>query len=339
MNNFYQSTPDEQTQRLRGLAAEALKHWDIECLSLELIKYRENAVYRLVTTEGEEFAVRINRPGYHSEPALRSELQWIDALDRHGFDVPQVIPTTEAELLVTVSVSDVPEPRQVGLFSWVEGQPLAAELECSPEDKGKIRSIYRTVGQSAAKLHNQATSWPLPEGFQRHAWDLEGLVGEQPFWGRFWELESLTSEQRQLLIAARDQVRRDLRKLGQEPGLYSLIHADFVPDNLLVDGGCVRLIDFDDAGFGWHLFEIATALYFIQDEPYFDTARDAMIAGYRDHRPLSDEALEQLPLFLVARGCTYLGWVQSRQETETAKEMTSELIRMACDIAQRYMAE
>ena len=117
-----------------------------------------------------------------------------------------------------------------------------------------------------------------------------------------------------------------------------MIHADFAPENLLVDADHVRLIDFDDAGFGWHLFEIATSLYFIMDEPFFDQARDALIEGYRRHRQLPDEQLELLPLFFLARGFTYVGWVHTRRETETAKELTPMLLEGACTLAREYLS-
>ena len=80
----------------------------------------------------------------------------------------------------------------------------------------------------------------------------------------------------------------------------------------MVDGSRVRLIDFDDAGYGWHLFEIATTLYFHIGQPYFDAVERATLAGYRSERELTaaDEAL--LPLFYTARGFTYLGWVHTR---------------------------
>ncbi len=70
---------------------------------------------------------------------------------------------------------------------------------------------------------------------------------------------------------------------------YGLIHADLVPENLLVDGDRVRVIDFDDAGFGWHLFELATSLYFISGDEGYPTARAALIRGYRSERALPDE--------------------------------------------------
>jgi Ser/Thr protein kinase RdoA (MazF antagonist) len=117
-----------------------------------------------------------------------------------------------------------------------------------------------------------------------------------------------------------------------------MIHADFAPENLLVDGDRVRLIDFDDAGFGWHLFEIATSLYFILGEPFFDQARDALIRGYRTHRQLHDERLVLLPLFFLARGLSYVGWVHTRRETETAKELTPMLLAAVCELAEGYLS-
>jgi Ser/Thr protein kinase RdoA (MazF antagonist) len=181
----------------------------------------------------------------------------------------------------------------------------------------------------------------MPHDFVRHAWDVDGLVGEQPFWGRFWELDALTPAQRNLLLDARDIVRSELAAMAAAPedaGGYGLIHADFVPDNLMVDNGKVRLIDFDDAGYGWHLFEIATALYFIRDDPNYAVARDALVAGYREHRPLSERALDKLPVLMMARGFTYLGWVHTRRAFDVARELTPFVVRLACEFAEPFVA-
>ena len=105
-----------------------------------------------------------------------------------------------------------------------------------------------------------------------------------------------------------------------------------------MDGDQVRVIDFDDAGFGWHLFELATSLYFISGDPIYPTARDALIRGYRSARPLSDETLEWMPLFLAARGTTYLGWVHTRPDSDTAREFTPFLIERACAVAEEFLA-
>lgn len=322
---------------LEKLAREALQAWDIEGAELSLIKHRENAVYSAQTQSGERFALRLHRLGYHSDEALHSELIWIDALAKSGIEVPKVIPTTDNQLFITVGPAD--ESWQVDLFEWVDGEQLGSLEHGLGEDEEKIRNIFFTIGESAARLHNQSCRWEPPAGFKRHAWDLEGLVGEAPFWGRFWELNALSDEQHQLVNRARAQIKTDLENYGQNADNYSLIHADFVPENLLVDGEHVRLIDFDDAGFGWHMFELATALYFIQGEAHYELAKQALLEGYREHRALSDKDLAALPLFLAARGFTYLGWVQSRQETQTAREMTPELVALACDTARGYLGE
>jgi Ser/Thr protein kinase RdoA (MazF antagonist) len=337
MPDFYALPPAAQVERLRELGHAALAHWDVGACALTLIKFRENAVFEATTGAGHRYALRIHRAGYHSDAELRSELEWMRALEASGFDVPEIVPARSGALFVTVRQEGVPEPRQVDLFEWIEGAQLGSVGGEAATDSAALARTYHTVGTLAARLHNQATRWPLPAGFTRHAWDDAGLVGEQPLWGRFWELAALTDPQRALLIRARDRLRRDLGALTRSPDSYGLIHADFAPENLLVDGERVRLLDFDDAGFGWHLFEIATSIYFHIGEPHYEAIRASTIAGYRSERALPDEELARLPMFLCARGFTYLGWVHTRSETETARELTPMLIELACTVAGDYL--
>lgn len=336
MTDFFNLDTQQQAERLEAAGRQALKHWNINNAELHLIKYRENAVFR-VEQNGTRMALRLHRHGYHSDDELRSELQWMRALENAGISVPIVIPSESGELFVKHAAPDLPGEIQIDLFEWIDGKQLGT-VEAGIADEASVEETYTTLGAMAAKVHNQATVWQLPPGFTRHAWDADGLAGEQPFWGRFWELESASPSERELMIKGRDRVHRELSNLAKSPGTYSMIHADFAPENLLVDGDCVRLIDFDDAGFGWHLFEIATSLYFILGEPFFDQARDALIGGYRRHRQLPDEQLVLLPLFFLARGLSYVGWVHTRRETETAKELTPTLLESACTLTEEYLS-
>ena len=63
-----------------------------------------------------------------------------------------------------------------------------------------------------------------------------------------------------------------------------------------------------------------------------------MIEGYRACRSLPDEQLAYLPMFFVARGFTYVGWVHTRNETETARELTPMLVEMICGLSEDYLA-
>jgi Ser/Thr protein kinase RdoA (MazF antagonist) len=138
-------------------------------------------------------------------------------------------------------------------------------------------------------------------------------------------------------VELRQSLWRDLSAFGTSADRYGLIHADLVPENILVDGDALQVIDFDDAGYGWHLFEIATSLYFIRRDAIYVQARDAVIDGYRRHRNLSEEHLALLPMFLAARGTTYLGWVHTRAGEPVAAEMIPALIELATAVAEDYL--
>ncbi|MEM6583386.1 MAG: phosphotransferase [Pseudomonadota bacterium] len=341
MSDFYQLDDAGQAACMAALGEIALTRWGISEAKLDLIKYRENAVFRAQLPDATCYALRIHRAGYHSDDELRSELQWMAALAESGIEVPTLVPSQDGEPFQVVQGGDVPEPRQIDLFEWIEGEQLGSAEEGVVEVE-TIQATYHMIGQLAAKLHNQATSWTLPPGFTRHAWDTDGLVGAQPFWGPFWELQALSDEQRDLIGEARERVQQDMQAYAADPAnadRYSMIHADFVAENLMVDQGRVRLIDFDDAGFGWHLFELATALYFETEADYYEDAYQALIAGYREFRDLPDRQLAQLPLFMLARSFTYLGWVHTRFETQTAKELTPMLVGKACAVAREYLGK
>jgi Ser/Thr protein kinase RdoA (MazF antagonist) len=338
MSDFYALDPQAQAERLRALAASALPRWGIAPAELAVLKMRENAVFRVSLASGERYALRIHRHGYHGDAQLRSELQWLQALAHAGIDVPEVIPAADGSLFVVAATEGVPEPRQIDLFRWIGGTQLGAAESGVGIDRDAIESTFRSLGALAAALHNQSQRWRLPPGFTRHAWDADALVGERPFWGPFWELAALSVHERALILRARAVVAEALGRTGRSPEHYGLIHADLTPENVMVDGGRLRILDFDDAGFGWYLFELATALYFHRDTDYFDRAREALVAGYRGVRPLPDAAVARLPLFLLARGFTYLGWVHTRYETQTARELTPTLVRLACTVAEDYLS-
>jgi len=329
MLTFNQLSVDEQETRLLELAKKSLSHWDIDG-GLRLIKHRENAVYEVKTSRGERFALRLHREGYHSDQSLKSEFLWLEALRDFGIGVPTVIPDNDGNPFAHISVPSIPGDRQVDLLAWIDGEQIGSVDEGLDGDPQFIRKTYKTIGQVAAQMHNQATLWELPVGFERHAWDVEGLVGDTPFWGCFWKLSALTAQERNIVLTAQKVVRDQLIGYGQSRDTYSLIHADFVPENFLATDNKVQVIDFDDAGFGWHLFDLATALYFIQNDQGYDVARFALIEGYREFRSLPDGMIEQLPLFLAARSFTYLGWVHTRQHTETAEVLSPMLIELCC---------
>ena len=325
-------------ERAHVLAAAALPRWNLAVVALEPIKVRENAVFRLDLSGGAHAVLRVHRAGYHSDAALASEFAWMRALEESGIWVPRVIRARSGRDFELVTDPSTGAAHQVDVFAWIDGAQLGSVAQSIDGDEASIAARYRMIGSIMARMHNQATRWVVPPGFARHAWDSAGLVGEQPLWGRFWDLPALTDAERGLLLRARERVRRELAHHGQPPVSYGLIHADLVPENILVNGEELRVIDFDDAGFGWHWFDIATSLYFITAESSYPLARDALLAGYARERPLPGTAATDLPVFMAARATTYLGWVHTRPGTETAIELTPYLIERACAVCGELLA-
>ncbi|RDE24656.1 aminoglycoside phosphotransferase [Motiliproteus coralliicola] len=340
MTAFFNLPLNQQLQIMKTAARHAMPLWGLSDAKLTLIKHRENAVFKAIDNDGAEYAVRVHRLGYHSNEELNSELLWMDALRAAGIETPRIIKSVDQSLLQLIHSEGSDQPFQVDIQEWFEGTPLG---EVKLGDESAINSIaladhYCQIGQMAARTHNQACSWKVPENFVRHAWDLDGLTGEEPFWGRFWDIEGASPEQRQLLLQCRDKLRQELSEFGTGSDRYSLIHADFLPENILVNREGIRLIDFDDAGYGWHLFDLATPLITLIGTPAFDEASNAMIRGYRQERALPEDHLAMLPSFIVARWTTYFGWVHTRSETEVAQTMRPQLLSTIDTVTSHYLA-
>jgi Ser/Thr protein kinase RdoA (MazF antagonist) len=325
---------DKTAHQLVSLVAA---RWPVEPTSIEPIKVRENAVFAVHLRDGAKVVVRVHRRGYHSDAALQSECTWMRALADSGIDVPGHVLSNSGNSFESAHIAGFEGERQVDVFHWIDGQQLGSVEGGVAASAGSIGDVYREVGRLAARVHNHACAWITPANFKRHAWDAAGLAGEDPLWGRFWELDALSNSQQALFMRLKQTLWRDLNEFGTTADRYSLIHADLVPENILVDGTQLQVIDFDDAGFGWHMFELATSLYFIRRDPVYPEACDALIEGYRHVRPLPLAHLGRLPMFLAARGSTYLGWVHTRRNEPAAREMVPQLIELAVEAAEDYL--
>ncbi|WP_371832061.1 phosphotransferase, partial [Rhodococcoides fascians] len=96
------------------------------------------------------------------------------------------------------------------------------------------------------------------------------------------------------------------------------------------------LIDFDDAGHGWHAFEIATLWFWFQPPPLFEQYAAAALASYASTRGHVDHTL--LSGMTLARGLTYLGWAAARRGDPTADFIAGSLVDLVARNAAQYLA-
>ena len=278
---------------------DALAPWGPAQAEVAFVAGRENQVFRVRSPAG-DFALRIRRHGYRSDAELLSELQWMAALDQAGLPVPRPLPSRQGRLLEAVG------SHRVDLLHWLPGRPLGTSRQ--PLALDDAPAVFHRLGQATARLHAASDAWVRPDGFTRCAWDIAGLVGDAPVWGRFWDNPTLDLPARQRFQAFRDLATQVLQQQAL-PLDQGLIHADLVRENVLLDGDRLVLLDFDDGGFGYRLFDLATSLLKNLDEPQYPALKAALLGGYRAVRPI-DTAL--LDLFIALRAATYVGWIVPR---------------------------
>ena len=310
---------------MEALARQILQRWPFIVADVRLAAQRENAVFRVTAGDGQVLALRLHRPGYRSIAELQSELQWMAAVAEGGVSIPQPMASRLGKLVETAGGHDA------DLLTWLPGQPMGKTG--MPLGLPDAPQVFFALGREMARLHDVSDAWMPPAGFARHAWDIEGLVGEAPLWGRFWENPGLSGQQRRLITAAREKASIMLSSLAS--GLdYGLIHADLVRENVLIDGRQLHFIDFDDGGFGFRLFDVATALLKNRNEPDYVALKTGLITGYRSVRPL-DTAY--LPLFLMLRAFTYLGWIVPRMDEAGSEARNARFIAESTGLAEAWL--
>jgi Ser/Thr protein kinase RdoA (MazF antagonist) len=253
---------------------------------------------------------------------------WTRALAEAGVAVPIGLPSREGADYVATPVPALGETRQVGMARWTEGE-LLGEALTRADDLPTSERAFEQLGAIAAAMHNQSAGWRPPPTFTRRHLDRDGLMGETPNWGAFWDHAALTSGERSLFLATRDRLQSALDRFGRDAATYGVIHADLHPDNVLVGGGTLTVIDFDDTAFGWFLYDIAVALFHLQRSANFAALRDAFVRGYRTRRDLGDDAVGLIPMFLLIRGLAQIGWLHQRPEIDASAHIRGAIER-AC---------
>ena len=146
-------------------------------------------------------------------------------------------------------------------------------------------------------------------------------------------------EELELLGRLDTTIRDRLAAYGQSDDRFGLIHADIRLANLLVDDGQVRVIDFDDSGFAWFMYDFATTVSFMEDHPRVPDLQDAWLEGYRSVAPLDPADEAELDTFVMLRRLLLVAWIGSHHTFATeAAELGAGFTTGTCALAERYLS-
>lgn len=312
--------------RLRRLAGVMLSQFGIEDAGLTVLRHEHNTTFR-VDTGGGRYVLRLNRIGIHDKRTLGSEMGWLTALAKDtDLGVPVPVAARDGSLVVSASVPGVPEPRLGVLLGWQEGRFVDRQL--TPRH---LASVGALLGQ----LQRHAQGWTPPRGFARPRVDMlttaarrrsiagpaaalsHGLKAAADDEADVLELVArlLGDDDRRVIADALRITRRSTAALASTPNAWGLIHADLHHENFLFRGRRALAIDFDDCGWGAHVYDLAVPLSELEGRPNYQALRNAILDGYARERALPHGYEDHLRALMLLRRVQLIVWIlESRDQ-------------------------
>lgn len=226
---------------------------------------------------------------HRSLDEIEGELEWIQFLKERGASVCGVELIEGDNRCLSIG------PYTLSLLEEVKGRTIE-EADWTPE-------LFESWGRQIGLFHQLATGFePSRSSRKRFEWDEDE---NQNFADR------IPSDQG-LILEICNEAMNKLRALPRSADLYGLIHGDAHPGNFYFDEGKPIFFDFDDCGYQWFAYDVATVLFSAIYQPWIPDDRirhqkeaekflPAFLKGYEREFPVPEFVLENMPLFLKLR--------------------------------------
>ncbi len=316
----------------RELESVAFNWSDAPLRELKLLTVSENATFKATYEDDCSIILRVNRAFYHTLEELHSEFNWVNAITLSDCNIksPKVLSTHNGDYLVPIKLRSENE--------FLELHAVAMEFCDGSEPKvGKdLIAWFEKLGKITAEMHTHSIAWSRPDGFVRKVWNLKTMVGKDGYWGDWREAADLSFTDIEVISAALKIANSRLKKYHNSDR-YGLIHADLRLSNLLINESDMIVIDYDDCGFCWYMYDFAAAISFYELDENVPELQAAWLKGYSAVKAVSQDDINEMQTFIFLRRVLLLAWLTSHSDTPTAEEFTKGFVEGTKFLAENYI--
>lgn len=295
----------------------------------EKSEYADSANNRVEQLSGsEKYVLRVSRPGYHSLPELEAEMEWIQKISEDtSLILASPLVNEEGKRIVRVCTDGQ-------IFYGVLRQMLSGE---HPGSTGvQTEEEFEQAGEIAARLHEQVISWNGSMDLNRPVWDYESMLGSKGLFGDWRACQELIEKEQRLLEQVCCMIRKRLEHYPTDREHFGLIHADLRAANFLTEHGQMKILDFDDCGYGWFLYDLAASVSFLECEPQLGDWIRAWIRGYEKIRLFGSWEYQEIDTFVMIRRIQLLAWITSHDDSDPVRWLYEGFAEGTVKLAEKY---
>lgn len=260
----------EQVEALRPIALRAAEAFGLDVVRTELALHAFNTTFRVDARDGRCFALRVGTNSLSTPAHAVAQQSWMRAIaEQTDVLVPEPLRRPDGQWFVEADAPVLGRSVLVTVASWLSGDDADA-LE--PE-------AARALGRTMATLHRHAAGWSLPPDGLLSRFDTP-LFGDEDALDR---APGLSDGDSAVLDEARVRTGEVFERLHREAQLRPL-HADLHGGNLKWHEGRLAVFDFDDAGLGLPVLDLAISAFYLRADDR--TLEERMLEGYAEIAPL-----------------------------------------------------
>nr|WP_293837440.1 phosphotransferase [uncultured Arsenicibacter sp.] len=254
----------------------------------------------LADTRQGRFVLRVYRTSHRHLSHVQAEVALLLALKAAAVSVSWPVADRTGETIQAIDA--IEGVRYAVLFSYAPGESVRM-----PDN----HQLY-LLGREMARFHQVSSTIKLPD--ERWCFDFNTTFTEplKTLQDRFSDNPDVYD----WLQRAAHMVEKKLAAIDRSALSTGYCHFDFLPKNMHFERDRVTFFDFDFMGYGWLVYDFASFWQHLAIEVYAgrltpqacEKAYAGFLAGYREHRSISEEELALVPYLAIGFWLFYMAF-------------------------------